>query len=111
MQIGSAKHAFYNILCKARCHPDGFVARNRVTSNFCENLRYMLWKREPSHREKWRHLVASWAGVDPVRASNLLHEAQPTEEEVRRLADSLNLEQETLLYSRVLRPSEILFRN
>ena len=82
-----------------------------MNNNFGENLRYLLWKREPSQREKWRDLVAVWASLDPLRALKLLQGAEPTEDEIRRLADTFNLEQETLLYSRVLKPSEILFRN
>ena len=111
VQIDAKRHALYNTPCMTRGRLVGFVARYGVTNNFSENLRYMLWKREPGHREKWRDLVASWACVDPFRALKLLHGAEPTEDEIRRLADTLNLEQETLLYSRVLKPSEILFRN
>src|SRR4051812_11808609 len=110
VQIDRITHVLYNTQCKT-ARLEGFGARYGVTDNFSENLRYVLWKREPAHRQKWRDLVATWACVDPSRALKLLHGAEPTEDEIRRLADTLNLEQETLLYSRVLKPSEILFRN
>lgn len=87
------------------------AARIRVTTTFSENLRFMLWKREPDHREKWRDLVSVWAGIDRVGASKLLHGAEPKEPEIQRLAETLNLEQETLLYTRMLKPSEILSHN
>ena len=89
----------------------GFVARYGVINNFSENLRYMLWKREPDHREKWRDLVASWACVDPFRALKLLHGAEPTKEEIKSVAKALNWEREMFLYSRLLKPREILFEN
>lgn len=109
MQVATNKHDKYDTLCKLRAI---FICREICVANsFNENLRYLLWKREPGHREKWRDLVCTWAYVDPFRAKKLLHGAEPKEHEIQRIADTLNLEQETLLYSRLLKPSEILFRN
>jgi transcriptional regulator with XRE-family HTH domain len=88
-----------------------FPTRIVVADNFNENLRFMVWKREPNRRENWRGLIANWAEIDQSRALSLIHGAKPSEQEIRRISDKLNLEQETLLYSRVLNSSEILFRN
>lgn len=82
-----------------------------MNNNFCENLRYLLWKREPDHREKWRELITNWSCNDIVRARKLLNGAEPNEGEIRNLAEILNLEQEILLFSKLLKPEEILFQN
>ena len=82
-----------------------------MAENFTENLRFFLWKKEPRHRERWPELVAGWADCSMPRARKLIRGEPPTEQEIESLAANLSLEAEALRYTRVLKPSEILFRN
>lgn len=82
-----------------------------MAENFTENLRFFLWKKEPKHRDRWPDLVVAWAGCSMSRAKKLMGGEPPTEQEIESLAANLSLEAETLRYSRVLKPTEILFRN
>lgn len=82
-----------------------------MTDNFAENLRFLLWKKEPARREKWKGLVANWTGCDRQRTLEILRGSKPSEDEVRKIAVSVNLEADTLLYSKLLEPSEILSQN
>lgn len=82
-----------------------------MTDFFTENLHYLLWSKEPASRERWREILAGWAGCDEVRSASLIRGAFPSPGELRQLKSLTGDDEERLRYSRLLDPDVILSRN
>lgn len=84
-----------------------------MTNQFAENLRYLAWKKDPEHRERWPVLAASWIGCRAGRAHELIwgrgRSAQP--EEIDAFAEACQREPDMVLHHRLVSSSEILSRN
>jgi transcriptional regulator with XRE-family HTH domain len=78
---------------------------------FTENLHYLLWAKEEKSPDRWRELLASWVGCDGFRSLALLRGAFPSPEELKNLKASTGIDEETLRFTRLLKPDEILWRN
>lgn len=68
---------------------------------FSENMRYLLWRERVQH-EHWVSQLATWAGVERLRAEALLHGAEAEPEEVQHLARALDISEESLVSERLL---------
>jgi len=82
-----------------------------MTDYFTENLHYLLWSKEPANRERWREILAGWAGCDEVRSAALIRGAFPSPGELRNLKSLTGDDVERLRFSRLLDPEVILSRN
>ena len=65
-------------------------------ANVSTNLHYLLWKHEVP-RATWFDRLARWAGCDVSRVRMLLQEEQPTQNELQRIGQSLNLSEDDLM--------------
>ena len=82
-----------------------------MSDYFTENLHFLLWSKEPADRDRWRALLAGWAGCDEMRSSGLIRGAFPNPRELRHLAEATGHDEEKLRLSRLLDAREILARN
>ena len=82
-----------------------------MDTHFSENLRFLLWQKHPTPGNDWPSRVTRWCAVDVQRAVQLLNGAYPQDAEVAELARESQFEAETLMFQRLLKPSDILANN
>jgi transcriptional regulator with XRE-family HTH domain len=77
-----------------------------------ENLRYLLWKNKVK-RSLWAEQLASWANCSERRAESLLRTGRITAQEQARIAESTDVSEESLRFSRLIeeRSVDVLSEN
>jgi len=83
----------------------------QTSDYFKENLHFLLWSKEPGKRDRWRTILAVWAGCDEVRSAALIRGSFPTPSELRHLKSLTDDDEERLRFTRLLDSNIILSCN
>lgn len=82
----------------------------QASPDFTRNLRYQLWRRGIT-RERWALQLIEWLDCGERRAWQLLRGDLPVQEELRRLAERMELTEEALQFGNLAGHVQILTEN